>query len=507
MLVGCAFKKNIRRQGMKFTHLKSALAIATIAAATQAVAGPVGYGAATTGGGSATPVTVSSMAAMQAAIDAYSGTGGLVLNYTGTFNFASISDPCTQHSLAAQTVEIKNKGNITIRGANGSSANFGIHVAGASSNIIVQNMTIGLLRGGEAADSISLEGMSSGIPSNIWIDHNTIFASLTECSGAGDASFDGGIDLKKGVHHVTISYNYIHDYQKVSLNGYSDSDTAHDAARTTYHHNRFEAVKSRLPLQRRGLTHIYNNYFNDVHTSGINVRMGGLSLIESNYFENIVNPVTSRDSSAIGYWDLRNNYVGANITWTASESTSNPYVNATNWTTTKAFGSTGYSYLVDSAACVKNIAIATAGAGTNLKESNGSCSGTPASSSSSSAASSVASSSSSAASSSVASSSSSSAASSSAASSSVASSAASSSSSSTGGAPVLSGTGDYPTGFSKCADLGGTCSVNAGTGWVAFGRKGNWVTKYVGVGKTIACTVAAFGSDPVGNPNKCSTQN
>jgi pectate lyase len=71
---------------------------------------------------------------------------------------------------------------------------------------------------------------------------------------------------------------------------------------------------------------------------------------------------------------------------------------------------------------------------------------------------------------------------------------------------VLSGTGDYPTGFSKCADEGGTCSVSKGTGWVAYGRKGNWVAKNVGVGKSIVCTAAAFGSDPGGNPNKCSTQ-
>src|SRR5262249_50109089 len=180
-----------------------------------------------------------------------------------------------------------------------SSVNFGIHIAGPSSNIIVRNMTFGLLPGGDAADSISIEGMSSGTPSNIWIDHNTIFASLTECSGAGDASFDGGIDMKKGAHNITISYNYIHDYQNVSLNGYSDSDTANSAARTTYHHNRFENVKSRLPLQRFGLTHSFNNLYSNVLTSGINVRMGGQALIESNVFENVLNPVTSRDSSAI----------------------------------------------------------------------------------------------------------------------------------------------------------------------------------------------------------------
>jgi len=72
--------------------------------------------------------------------------------------------------------------------------------------------------------------------------------------------------------------------------------------------------------------------------------------------------------------------------------------------------------------------------------------------------------------------------------------------------PTLLGTSDYPTSFSKCADLGGTCSVSSGTGWAAFGRKGKWVTKYVGTGKSTACTVAAFGADPGGNPNKCSYQ-
>jgi pectate lyase len=42
---------------------------------------------------------------------------------------------------------------------------------------------------------------------------------------------------------------------------------------------------------------------------------------------------------------------------------------------------------------------------------------------------------------------------------------------------------------------------------VAFGRKGSWVAKNVGIGNSIACTVAAFGSEPNGNPDKCSYQN
>ena len=39
-------------------------------------------------------------------------------------------------------------------------------------------MTIGLLPGGSDSDMISLEGMSAGVPTNIWIDHNELFSSL-----------------------------------------------------------------------------------------------------------------------------------------------------------------------------------------------------------------------------------------------------------------------------------------------------------------------------------------
>ncbi|MBL8262437.1 MAG: polysaccharide lyase family 1 protein [Xanthomonadaceae bacterium] len=332
----------------------------------------MGYAAGTTGGGSRTPVTVSTPEQMRAAISAYSGTGGLVLNYTGRFNYSSITDVCAQWQKSPNVVEIKDKSDITILGAAGSSANFGIFIVGNSKNIIVRNMTIGLLPGGEGADSITVEGRGTGrIPSKIWIDHNTIFASLTKCPGAGDASFDGGIDIKRGAFNVTLSYNHIHTYQKVSLNGHSDSSTEHNAARTTYYRNRFENVQSRLPLQRFGLTHMANNYFGNVSTSGINVRMGGVSLIEANYFENIANPVTSRDSSQIGYWDLRNNHVGSGITWTSGDSGS---VNATNWQTTRAFPEAlPYSLSIAPASQVKCLVSSTAGANTNLATSAPQC--------------------------------------------------------------------------------------------------------------------------------------
>ena len=307
---------------------------------------------------------------MQSLVDAYSGTGGLCIRYTGKFNLTSITDPCTQHTLAAQTLEIKKKSDITIMGADGTAANFGIHIAASSSNVIIRNIVFGLLPGGGDSDAISIEGMSGGVPTNIWVDHNELYSSMVECAGAGDTSFDGLIDVKKGADNVTVSYNYIHDHHKVSLNGYSDDD---DVVRhITFHHNIFENIGSRTPLQRHGYSHLVSNYFNKITVSGANIRMGGYSLIESNYFENSQNPVTSRDSTAIGYWDLRNNNIKSpsdfatyNITWVASSST--PTKDATDWTTTAAFPvALGYTYTVDPPACVKSGLRNAAGAGKGL---------------------------------------------------------------------------------------------------------------------------------------------
>jgi pectate lyase len=397
---------------------------------------------------------------------------------------------------AYRYVEIKEftKG-VTINGANGSSANFGV-VINKSSNVIVRNMKIGALGG--ANNDADMIRVDSG--SNVWIDHNELFAVNNECKGSpdGDLTFESAIDIKKESHNVTVSYNYIHDSKKVGLDGSSSSDIA-GGREITFHHNIYKNVNARLPLQRGGWTHMYNNFYDGITGSGINVRQAGYALIERNWFQNSLNPVTCRyDSSNCGKWDLRDNniltpsdFATYNITWTEGGT-----IDATNWTTTGPFPiSLPYSYSAVTPQCVKDKIAQYAGVGKNGAQLTSSVCGNVMTSSSV-----ATSASSSKTSSSVATSKSSSKTSSSGTS----SSSGKSSSSSSVNPPVLTGTGDYPDGFSKCADLGETCSVNSGDGWVAFGRKGKWVTKRVPVPGSIACTVAAFGSDPGGNPNKCS---
>lgn len=311
---------------------------------------PVGYAAAVDGGGDSPPVEAASMQDLSDALDAYDGSSGLVIRYTGVFDFSTIADPCDQFEKAAQVVDVKDVSNVSILGAPGSSMNFGLHFVRAT-NVVIRNLTIGLLPG--KADAIGIENGCSGF----WIDHNELFSSLVECEGAGDLEFDGLLDIKNNSSDMTFSYNYFHDHHKVGLMGSSDSDT--NDWRVTLHNNWYENVGSRLPLQRGGHTHLFNNYYDAVTVSGANIRMGGLALIESNYFENAKNPVTSRDSSTIGYWDLRDNYVGSGIEWSDAD---DPFANADDWATTEPFGSVPYAYTAVDASCVKAIVTATAGA-------------------------------------------------------------------------------------------------------------------------------------------------
>jgi pectate lyase len=616
------------RAGFSIKCMTAVIALLTGSTAFAAATG----GFSTTDGGSVSgsqSFTATSLDQLKTIVaNAKSGGYPVVITYTGNEDSlinqmikdhtvdSSGNCPNPRWSEAYRYVEIKEmtKG-VTIIGANGSSANFGI-VVNKSSNVIVRNMKIGALAG--ASNDADMLRIDSG--TNVWVDHNELFAVNNECKGSpdGDLTFESAIDIKKDSHNVTVSYNVIRDSKKVGLDGSSSSDIA-GGREITFHHNIYRNVSARLPLQRGGWTHMYNNLYDGITDSGINVRQAGYALIESNWFQNAKNPVTCRyDSSNCGFWDLRNNNVKSpadfatyNITWSSGGT-----IDATNWTTTAPFPiSIPYSYSPVTPQCVKDKLANYAGVGKNNAQltaaaCNGSSSSsvTPSSSSvpsvasSSKPSSSIAPSSKSSSSvpsvassskpsSSVVSSSSSSAVStgtislgatatgnsivlswtsnnltlgtqevyrdtdaeaagrvriaslsssarmytdasaasgqqyyywiknttsgvvtnsnaapakiggtSSAASSSVASSSASSST----GAPVLGGTGDYPSGFSKCADSGETCAVSSGDGWVAFGRKGKWVTKRVSVPGSIACTVAAFGSDPGGAPNKCS---
>ncbi|SLM64880.1 MULTISPECIES: polysaccharide lyase [Dickeya] len=294
----------------------------------------------------------------------------LIITYTGNEDSlinAAAADICSQSAKDARGVEIKDftKG-ITIIGANGSSANFGIWIVN-SENVVVRNMRIGYLPGGaQDGDMFRIDNSP-----NVWLDHNELFAANHECDGTkdGDTTFESAFDIKKGATYVTISYNYIHGVKKVGLAGFSATDSAE--RNITYHHNIYSDVNARLPLQRGGNVHTYNNLYTKITSSGINVRQNGKALIENNWFENAVDPVTSRyDGSNFGTWVLKGNnitkpadFATYNITWDAD---TKAYKNADAWTSTGTYPTVPYSYSPVSAQCVKDKLASYAGVGKNL---------------------------------------------------------------------------------------------------------------------------------------------
>ena len=109
---------------MKLQHA-SMLLFAALLGSTSATAAVPGFAGNITGGGNATPVVVSTLSAAQTAVNNYSGSGGLVLHYNGTFDEAAIlANICGQWSKPAQELSISGKNDITILGLDGSAANF-----------------------------------------------------------------------------------------------------------------------------------------------------------------------------------------------------------------------------------------------------------------------------------------------------------------------------------------------------------------------------------------------
>lgn len=293
----------------------------------------------TSGGSGGATVTVSTGAQLQAAING-ARSAPLTIYVDGKI---------TLENSGVQEITIAGRDNISIVGTRDGAEfdGIGFRITDGSSNLILQNLKIHDVKSG-AKDAIGIEGPSK----NIWIDHNELYSSLA----VGKDYYDGLLDIKRGAEFITVSNNYFHDHHKASLNGYSDEDAG--ARYLTYANNMFEDIGSRTPSVRFGHVHVYNNYYTDVSTSGVNLRMGAVGLIEDNVFENSKNPIVSLDSSAIGYWELKGNIM-SNVSWSkpgAGEAT------AENGVSTGSYDAP-YAYTALSAKDVKAYVTTHAGVG------------------------------------------------------------------------------------------------------------------------------------------------
>ncbi len=152
-------------------------------------------------------------------------------------------------------------------------------------NVIVRNLIIKdayVTWDGKTTDNDAIEINNS---QHVWIDHCDL------------SHFDDGlIDIKNAADYVTVSWCRFHNHNKVMLIGAGD-DATQDIGHlnTTVHHCWFDGsdgngIGQRLPMGRFGMIHVYNCYYNDVITRGIEANYDANMAVENNYFLNTVMP-------------------------------------------------------------------------------------------------------------------------------------------------------------------------------------------------------------------------
>ncbi|WP_326824349.1 RICIN domain-containing protein [Streptosporangium sp. NBC_01756] len=273
-------------------------------------------GGGTTGGGGTSPTTVSSASALTSALSA---SGAAVIRVSGTISCSGM---------------LKVTSNKTVIGNSGAAiVGCGLNISEAS-NVIVRNLTF---------RDWDDDGINVQYSTRVWLDHNTF-----------SEGYDGALDVKRASDYVTVSWNRFFNHDKTMLLGHSDDNAGEDSGhlRVTYHHNWFDGTNQRHPRVRFGNpVHVYNNYYANVGSGGgygVASTEGAGVLVEGNYFENTADPYhRGEGSSDPGNLVARNNH----------------FVNSGAGDAGGSVASIPYSYSLDSAANVKSVVSAGAGAG------------------------------------------------------------------------------------------------------------------------------------------------
>ena len=159
--------------------------------------------------------------------------------------------------------------------------------------MIIRNLKIGMVLAANG-DAIGIQAST-----NVWIDHNELYSDLDHDKDY----YDGLVDVSHASEWVTISNNHIHDHHKASLTGHSDSNADEDTGHlhVTYANNHWQNIASRAPSVRFGTVHIFNQYYENITSSGINTRQGAQVLVESTVFVDAEKPITAAYSDVQGF--------------------------------------------------------------------------------------------------------------------------------------------------------------------------------------------------------------
>lgn len=239
---------------------------------------PEGFGAAATGGGNATPITVSNYDEFKAAIKL---TTPQVILVSGTINCSYTSETLT------------NKTIIGLKGArlvntNQTATGSGIlYLKPGSNNVIIRNL---IFEGPGAYDVDGRDNLTSEC-TNLWVDH---------CEFQDGT--DGNFDNKGAGDNTTISwckFTYLKpakaggpggadDHRFTNLVGSSKSDFPADGHYSITFQNCYwaEGCKERMPRARNAELHLLNCYYNTTVSGSLAIGLGGGNNSTTCYVEN-----------------------------------------------------------------------------------------------------------------------------------------------------------------------------------------------------------------------------
>ena len=233
---------------------------------------PIGWASqngGTTGGGAATPVTVTTLSALQTQA---SSTGAKVIYVSGTMGAG----------VGTRVVVSSNK---TIFGLPGATLSGGFDVKNAS-NVIIRNM---IVKGPGAIDVDGVDCITVQNSTNVWVDHCDI----------SDGQ-DGNFDIVDGSNYVSVTWTKFSytsasvAHQFCNLLGNSDTKTSdRGKIKVTMMFNYWTTgCVERMPRVRFGQVHVVNNLF-DSPEGKYCVRAGLEAdiLVEGNAFVGVTIPV------------------------------------------------------------------------------------------------------------------------------------------------------------------------------------------------------------------------
>lgn len=238
---------------------------------------PEGFGASATGGGSSTPVTVTTLADLTAKLKL--STPQVIL-VSGTIN-------CTYTSLLVNDKTIIGLPGARLVNLDQTAAGSGIlSLKPGSNNIIIRNL---IFEGPGAYDVDGRDNLTSEA-TNLWVDHCEFQDGM-----------DGNFDNKGAADNVTVSwckFTYLKapkaggsggadDHRFSDLVGSSKTDAPSDGHYSITFKNCYwaEGCKERMPRARNAELHILNCYYNTSVSGSLAIGLGGGSNNTTCYVE------------------------------------------------------------------------------------------------------------------------------------------------------------------------------------------------------------------------------